>query len=398
MVMAYADGGRALNDIEVRQARDLFKGKTAQEIVNLGMSANLSPQQFGQIFGETGETVQAYGYGTRDGVTGGRSGYTFDGGKWTPSKQEPYSYGPSDTRETGNPLQYDQQNPYLQQMASQIGQQYQQNLERNILPTVRSGAQAVGGFGGSRQGVVEANALRDANTAMANAVSDLYYKDYGDTLNRQLQKYGTDTQYNLGLGQLAAQNLKTGIDYELGMGNLALNNLRAGNEMTLGMGNLDVNRQKVGNDYTLGQGQLSLGNRQADNQLTLGREGFANARDVAGINASAQMSSAGSAAAASMANSANNYNLGMAQLDLAKDKFALDAFGNLVNLQSGMGTNTYNMGSEVQNAPWKTTGNYISSLQPFTGFNQTVTQGGNMATTIGSTLAGAQLGNLLSGL
>ncbi len=396
--MAYAENGRALNETEVRQARDLFKGRTAQEIVNLGMSANLSPQQFGQIFGESAETVQAYGYGTQNGVTGGRAGYTFDGGKWSPSKQEPYSYGPSDTRAIGDPMKYDQQNPYLQQMADQIGQQYQTNLERNILPTVRSGAQAVGGFGGSRQGVVEANALRDANTAMSNAISDLYYKDYGDTLNRQLQKYGTDTQYNLGLGQLAAQNLKTGIDYELGMGNLALGNLRAGNDMTLGMGNLDVNRTKVGNDYTLGQGQLAASNRQIDNQLTLGREGFANARDIAGINASAQQAAAASSAAASMENSKRNYDLGMEQLNLSRDKFALDAFGNLVNLQSGIGTGMYGMGTNVQNAPWATTGNYINTMQPFTGFNQTAQVGGGITSGVGGALAGAQLGTLLAGL
>lgn len=396
--MAYADNGRALNATEIQQARDLFKGKTAQDIVNLGMTANLSPQQFGQIFGETAETVQAYGYGTRNGVTGGREGYTYDGSKWSPSKREPYAYGPTDTRTVADPNAYDTSNPYLSQMAGQIGQQYQQNLERNILPAVRSGAQAVGGFGGSRQGVVEANALNDANQQMANAITNMYYGDYNNAMNRNLQRYQADTSYNLGLGQIAAQNLKTGIDYELGQGQLALGNLNAQNTYNLGMGNLDLGRTKTANDLALGQGQLDLGRTQTANQLTLGREGFANQKDVAGINASAQMASAGSSAAATLGASNNAYNLGMKQLELQQDKFALDAFGNLVNLQSGMGTGTTNIGNTIQNAPWQTTGNYINSIAPFTGFSQTTTAGGGIAGGIGGALAGAQLGNLLAGL
>jgi hypothetical protein len=145
----------------------------------------------------------------------------------------------------GDPFKYDQKNPYLQQMATGITSQINENLTRNIMPQIASGAQQVGGFGGSRQGVVEANALNDANKQAANALTGMYYGDYNNAMNRQLQKYGQDQGYNLG------------------MGNLQLGNRNADmNQMQLG-----ANLFQQGNAGTLGQGQgmynLGLTSQQA---------------------------------------------------------------------------------------------------------------------------------------
>ena len=50
-------------------------------------------------------------------------------------------------------------NPYLAANANAITQQTTQNLQNNILPSINSGAMAAGGFGGSRQGIAQANAI-----------------------------------------------------------------------------------------------------------------------------------------------------------------------------------------------------------------------------------------------
>lgn len=99
-------------------------------------------------------------------------------------------------------------NPYLTQQADAITQQVTGNLNRNILPQLRGNAQSVGGFGGSRQGVVEANALNDANQGLSNSLANLYGTDYTNAMNRNLQQQSLDNSYNLGLGNLGlnAQN------------------------------------------------------------------------------------------------------------------------------------------------------------------------------------------------
>lgn len=114
-------------------------------------------------------------------------------------------FNPAQTQ-FGNPFSYDQKNPYLSQMANTIKSQVNDNLTRNVMPQISSGAMMAGGFGGSRQGVVEANALKDASQQTANALTGMYYGDYNNAMNRQLQRYGMDQSYNLGLGNLQLGN------------------------------------------------------------------------------------------------------------------------------------------------------------------------------------------------
>lgn len=93
-------------------------------------------------------------------------------------------------------------NPYLGQMANSITNQVQQNLSRNIMPGISSGAMSTGGYGGSRQGVVEANALNDVNQGLSNSLANLYGNDWTNAQNRNLQQQSLDNSYNLGLGNL----------------------------------------------------------------------------------------------------------------------------------------------------------------------------------------------------
>lgn len=125
----------------------------------------------------------------------------------------------------GNPFAYDQKNPYLQQMSDSITNQVTDNLNRNILPNIAGGAQLVGGYGGSRQGVVEANALNDANKALSNSLTNMYYGDYNNAMNRQLSKYQGDQGFytaqrglDLNATQLGANLFNMGNQGYMGQG------------------------------------------------------------------------------------------------------------------------------------------------------------------------------------
>jgi hypothetical protein len=113
-------------------------------------------------------------------------------------------------------------NPFLPQMADAMTNQVTQNLNRNIMPGIRSAATATGGYGGSRQGVVESNAINDANQGLSNALAGMYMGDYNSQMGRNLQQYGMDQGYNLGLGNLGLGFQNSGQNFDLGMGQLGL--------------------------------------------------------------------------------------------------------------------------------------------------------------------------------
>jgi hypothetical protein len=270
------------------------------------------------------------------------------------------------TRSEGQqPFNYDQANPYMAQMANTISQQIGQNLGRNILPTVRSGAQAVGGFGGSRQGVVEANVLNDASREMANAITSMYYGDYNNAMNRQLQKYQTDSNFDLGLGQLALGNKSADNQYSLGLGQLALGNKTADNNFNLGQGQLS-------NQMTLGQMNDATNRYQSDNSL-----------EAARLGANASMSNASTSANAAMNAANNNYNLGMRQADLSELGLSNQMFSSMMQGLAGLGTGLYGTGTTQQNAPWNTLAQFTGSMSGFTPFGQTQTSGGTAGQMMG---------------
>lgn len=88
-----------------------------------------------------------------------------------------------------------QQNPYLSQMGDVLTNRVTDNLQRNIMPGIRSNAVAAGGFGGSRQGVVEANAMKDANQTISDALTGAYFQDFTNQMNRNLQQYGQNQNF-----------------------------------------------------------------------------------------------------------------------------------------------------------------------------------------------------------
>ena len=155
----------------------------------------------------------------------------------------------------GNPFAYNQQNPSLDQMSQVVMQQANENLLRNQLPQIGSAAIAAGGYGGSRQGVVEANALRDANAQIANALTGMRFGDYNNQLKRQLQRYATDLNYNLGVVQLG-----------LGLQNSRQNFFTAQRGQDLQQTQLGASLLGQGTQGLLGQGQGLFGVGQTQQQ------------------------------------------------------------------------------------------------------------------------------------
>lgn len=128
------------------------------------------------------------------------------------------------------------QNPWLQQMGSNLAGEATNAFQRNVLPAIASQQMAAGGYGSSRHGVVEANAMNDLGRNITTGLGQLYGQGYGQGLqydlgvrNNELGYAGLDRQINndnLGwqmqgvqLGLNANQALQQGNAAGLGAGN-----------------------------------------------------------------------------------------------------------------------------------------------------------------------------------
>lgn len=139
------------------------------------------------------------------------------------------------------------QNPYLAQMGQTLVDQMQENYTRNQAPMSRSGAMAVGGFGGSRQGVVEANGLNDLNRSMGQNLTNLYGTDWTNQQNRNLQNKSIDNSYdlgirsnNLGFANLDSNNQQFGANYGLNVMNAQNNWANQGVQAANGIQNAPI--------------------------------------------------------------------------------------------------------------------------------------------------------------
>lgn len=106
------------------------------------------------------------------------------------------------------------QNPYISQMAQGITSQMNENWNRNLAPSIRSGAMAAGGFGGSRQGVVEANGLNDLNRTLGQSLSSLYGQDWTNSQNRNLQQQQINNQNDQFGRNLSQQDKQFGLNLD----------------------------------------------------------------------------------------------------------------------------------------------------------------------------------------
>lgn len=364
-------------------AREWANGKDGQTILSVAKQIGLSSDELGKVFGQHGGTgsqvAQLTGYGTSGGINKDAGEWMYDQSSgWTKVKKPTVQgsggstygdMGVSDRSANQNIFNYDQQNPYMSQMAQNIGRQINDNVQRNIMPSVRNNAQQVGGYGGSRQGVVEANVYNDANKQFTDAVTNMYYGDYDKQLTRQLDKYKTDSSYDLGIGQLA------------------LGNKTADNTYNLGLGQLQLGKDSLGQQLTIANMQNGTNRYGIDTQATTSKYNADKGYD-------ATVASAGSAAAASMNNSNNNFALGTRAANLADDQFGFNSFMSMLSGINGINNGTTNVGNTVQQAPGTAISGINNAITPYTGFGQTQQTGGGATGAMGGALAGAQLGNL----
>jgi hypothetical protein len=204
-----------------------------------GYGSGLGQNGIGDGWGNT-STSQNLGMGSSGGNSGGYSGG---------------SSGSSSSSSTSGG-----QNPYLQEMGNTIVNQMTDNYNRNQLPAMRSGAMAAGGFGGSRQGVVEANGLRDLNLGIGQNLTSLYGTDWTNAQNRNLTQQQITNQNNqFGISQ-DNNNAQFGANYGLNVLNAQNQWAQNGVQATTNMQNTPANYQTMFNqqqNQIAGQGGTS---------------------------------------------------------------------------------------------------------------------------------------------
>jgi hypothetical protein len=144
--------------------------------------------------------------------------------------------------------------PYLTNQIAQVGNQISDQFNTQILPGIRSNSIATGGYGGSRQGIAEGRAAGDAADAFNNASMNLLAGDYTGQMNRNLQQYGYDQNYGLGLGQLALGNQGQQLGFYAGQRAQDFNELMGGAQLynmgTQGFWNPLTNANSLYSRYT----------------------------------------------------------------------------------------------------------------------------------------------------
>lgn len=210
-------------------------------------------------------------------------------------------------------------NPYLSEISGNIGRTASDNYLRNIAPQISGGAQLAGQFGGSRHGVVEANALRDLNRGVSDSVSNLYGGAYADAQaaknasalalsNQESSERVTQAQLAhqaaMAQAQLQAQKdmEQARLDYQAQhdnqLGALQLGELAIRDKQATGNLNLTADDQSMRNQLGLGSLNLAADN-QAYNQNLAGvgllqqasQQPIINAQGALGIGALQQQNS-----------------------------------------------------------------------------------------------------------
>jgi hypothetical protein len=120
----------------------------------------------------------------------------YGGNTPAPMQPAPMQNFEEDTNAQNARLSQYQGNPYLDNIANDVQRRSGQALDLG-LQGIRSNAVGIGGLGGSRQGVAEGLAIGQANDNLSGNLSNLYGQDFTNSQNRNLQKYGIDTNADL---------------------------------------------------------------------------------------------------------------------------------------------------------------------------------------------------------
>lgn len=324
---------------------------------------------------------------------------------------------------TGGGQPFKPSNPYLGQVVEGMAQGMNRNLTEQQMPSIRAGAMAAGGIGGSRQGIAEGLAMARANDSIANAAAGMYSDDYQKTQDRshqasmqgaqlasqenmqsrsmdnalqiarmqnQLGQFNADTQRTLGLGGLSNDFMRNNQQFQLGSRNADTDFMRANQQFQLGRAGLD-------NDFTRNNQQYQLGLMgQGTNQFSANTQRMLGLRNA--DNNDAQTS--------------NQFLLGLGNLDLGRSRADNDFYTSQRGQdlqQMGMGAGFINQGNQglinqggalfqngnfEQQAPWQALQNYAGVVMPGAqlGSTQIGVQPNQQRQALFGSLAGSALG------
>ena len=173
------------------------------DILGAGQSMGYGNDDIAQILAlrggnVTGDQIGAFGQQHAGAVDMGRQLFESQNGYDENVSSDPF-YNPPPTVTTSQSSQFSApslngytKNPYLDQMASGLRDQFTQFRDDGLAAN-RGNAVAMGNVGGSRQGIAEARTMTDAGKGYDSAIANLYGQDYNNQMNRNLQQYGVDT-------------------------------------------------------------------------------------------------------------------------------------------------------------------------------------------------------------
>jgi hypothetical protein len=207
----------------------------------------------------------------------------------------------------------------LQQNADALVKQANNNLNDTILPGIRSGAQAAGQYGSSRQGIAEGVAAGRNNEGIASALASLYGNAYNTDQSNDTARIGLANNYNLGLGNLNNQSIAN---------NQSFYTAQRGQDLTqYGLG-ANLFQSGVQGNLGIGAGQYGLGQTYQNAPLTSLQQYSNTISPYSGLNSTQAAAPAGTSPA------------------LAGVGGALAGYQTYQNLYQGGGTNNvYNTGN-----------------------------------------------------
>jgi hypothetical protein len=208
-----------------------------------------------------------------------------------PVSSNPYALTNSQPRSNSGNLGFSssptQSNPYINQQAQAIGDNVYGNLQNSTLPGINSGAQAAGGYGGSRQGIAQGLAIQGANRDVANAQSSLYANAYNTDqannsqmqiagMNNQTQRYATDASTGLGYAGLQNQANIANQSNQLGYAGLQ-------NQSNIANQSNQTAQQGQNLNYQVGMAGANNQRYATDANTSLGYAGLQNQAGIAGM-------------------------------------------------------------------------------------------------------------------
>lgn len=105
-------------------------------------------------------------------------------------------------------------NPYTSNVVNEMARLQQQNLQRNVLPTIAGGGVGTGSFGSRRQQQALGQTLADMQSNLTGQQAQALYSGYGDAMKAAQADLNRQMQAGEGLGNIAAQQ------YNIGTGGL----------------------------------------------------------------------------------------------------------------------------------------------------------------------------------